>query len=229
MKSKISWILRTFQSRSPIPMLTLWKTLILCHLEYCSQLWSPSNVGNIQSLELLQKAFVNRISGMVGLSYWEQLIILKLYSLERRRERYQIIYTWRIIEGQVPNFDTTPIICTHNDRRGRSCVMPSVASAAPERIKSIRFASLPYKGPRLFNSLPKEIRNLTNCGLTTFKGVLDRFLSSLPDQPLIPSMVQHRTCDSNSIVDWINRRRRNRSPLRPIMGLDEDSYSVTAS
>ena len=84
-KSKISWVLRTFQSRHCLPMLTLWKTLIRCHLEYCSQLWSPNTIGATQSLELLQRAFVSRIDGMHGLSYWEQLCKLKLFSLERSR------------------------------------------------------------------------------------------------------------------------------------------------
>ena len=40
-KSKIAWVLRTFKSRDPQTMLTLWKSQILCHLDYCSQLWSP--------------------------------------------------------------------------------------------------------------------------------------------------------------------------------------------
>ena len=40
-KSKISWVLRTFKTRESLPMLTLWKTQIMCHLDYCSQLWSP--------------------------------------------------------------------------------------------------------------------------------------------------------------------------------------------
>ena len=162
-KSKIAWVLRTFQSRHRIPMLTIWKSLIMCHIEYCSQLWSPSAVGATQSLELLQKAFINRIDGISGLSYWDQLQELKLYSLERRRERYQIIYTWRIIEGQVPNFDYTPINVTHSDRRGRSCSLPRITPTAPARIKSIRFASLSHKGPHLLNSLPLRIHNLTHC------------------------------------------------------------------
>ena len=56
-KLKIAWVLRTFQSRDPLLMITLWKSLILCHLDYCSQLWSPTNAGNIQRLELIQKSF----------------------------------------------------------------------------------------------------------------------------------------------------------------------------
>ncbi|KAG1702082.1 Importin-5 [Nymphon striatum] len=34
---------------------------------------------------------------------WEQLKDLRLNSLQRRRERYLIIYTWRMLERQVPN------------------------------------------------------------------------------------------------------------------------------
>ena len=201
-KLKISWVLRTFKSREVTPMLTLWKTLILCHLDYCSQLWSPSKTGNIQALELLQKSFVNRIAGMANLSYWDQLSHLRLYSLERRRERYQIIYTWRIIEKQVPNIDSTPVITQWNPRRGRECRVPPISSSAPSSIKSIRFASLPIKGPRLFNVLPQRIRNLAGCSTDRFKGELDRYLASLPDEPLIPGLTQYRRCCSNSVIDW---------------------------
>ena len=218
-KDKISWVLRTFRCRDRLPMLTLWKSLILSHVEYCSQLWSPSSVGHTQSLELLQKSFVSRIYGMEELSYWEQLKTLNLYSLERRRERYQVIYTWKIMEGHVPNFDSTPIVVIENSRRGRSCLPPPLLSSAPERLKNIRFASLPHKGPRLFNSLPLDVRNLTGVTVDEFKSALDRHFKDIPDQPLIPNYTQYRQCDSNSIIDW-NRKlqydRRNSGAVTPL-------------
>ena len=37
------------------------------------------------------------------LEYSERLVSFKLYSLQRRRERYCIIYVWKIFEGLVPN------------------------------------------------------------------------------------------------------------------------------
>ena len=85
-KTKIGLVFRTFRTRECQPMLTLWKQLILCDLDYCSQLWSPSKTGDIQALELLQKSYLHCMNGMQGLDYWEQLKELKLYSLERRRE-----------------------------------------------------------------------------------------------------------------------------------------------
>ena len=54
-KTKIRWVLRTFRTREHHPMLALWKYLILCDLDYCSQLWNPNKTGDIQALELLQK------------------------------------------------------------------------------------------------------------------------------------------------------------------------------
>ena len=134
--------------------------------------------------------------------YWDQLTRLKLYSLEHRRERYQIIYTWRIIEGQVPNFDCTPIQSYKNPRPGRECRVPTISPSATCAIQTIRFSSLPVKGPRLFNVLPKHLRDMSGCSTERFKGELDRYLETIPDEPLIPGLTQYRRCDSNSVIDW---------------------------
>ena len=201
-KSKIAWVLCTFKTREPPPMLTLWKTQIMCHLDYCSQLWSPNKTGDIQSLELLQKGFLKKIKGMSHLPYWDQLTRLKLYSLERRQEHYQIIYTWRIIEGQVPNFNCTPIQSYKNPRCGRECRVPTISPSATCATQTIRFSSLPVKGPRLFNVLPKHLRYMSGCSTERFKGELDHYLEIIPDEPLIPGLTQYRRCDSNSVIDW---------------------------
>ena len=43
------------------------------------------------------------ISGMQNLSYHQRLNALRLYSLQRRRDRYIVIYMWKILENLVPN------------------------------------------------------------------------------------------------------------------------------
>ena len=50
-----AWILRSFKSRSPTLMLQLWKSMVITHLDYCSQLWNPHSVSAIQQLEELQR------------------------------------------------------------------------------------------------------------------------------------------------------------------------------
>ena len=92
------WVLRTFRTRQKLPMLMLWNSLIRSKLEYCCQLWCPSNTGDVQGIEQVQRSFIRKIAGVQHLSYWQQLKELSMYSLERRRERYSIIYIWKIME-----------------------------------------------------------------------------------------------------------------------------------
>ena len=99
----VGWGLRTFRSRGRHLMMVLLKSLVQPHLDYCSQLWSPSNQGQINKLEGVQKSLVNKIWDKVlgNMNYWEKLNYLRLYSQERRRERYQIIFIWKISQGLV--------------------------------------------------------------------------------------------------------------------------------
>lgn len=59
-------------------------------------------VKDIQDLEQVQRLFTRRLVGD-SINYWERLKHLRLYSLQRRRERYIAIYVWKILEGMVPN------------------------------------------------------------------------------------------------------------------------------
>ena len=74
-------------------MLTLLKSLVQPRLDYCSQQWSLSDQTSINQIEAVQRHLVNRIKDrrLTGLNYWEKFSELKLYSQERRRERYQLI------------------------------------------------------------------------------------------------------------------------------------------
>ena len=199
MKEMSGWILRTFKSRIPTIMLTLWKSLVLPHHDYCSQLWSPLNVKDSQRLEMVQRSFLKKIGGMYTLSYWEQLKKLGLYSLERRRERYRMFYVWKIIEGIVPNISQTNGITTQEHiRLGRLCHVPFVRRGP---YQGLRNASFSVKALQLFNALPRQVRDMRNCTKESFKTELDRYLKSIPDEPQIPGYVVYRRADTNSILD----------------------------
>ena len=75
-------------------MLTLLKSLVIPLIEYCCQLWNPWKPKDIQAIEAIQRTFTCKITEVQHLNYWERLHELKLYSLQRRRERYIIIYIW---------------------------------------------------------------------------------------------------------------------------------------
>ena len=62
------------------------------------------------------------------------------------------------------------------------------------------------RGAKLFNILPIEIRNISSDKVTTFKTVLDNFLSDVPDQPTIPGRA--RAAETNSLLHQIPQMRR---------------------
>ena len=73
-----------------------------------------------------------------------------------------------------------------SERRGRMCKIPSVSgNQCPSAVRNVREASLAVRGPKLFNILPKSIRNVTGVSVNTFKRKLDHFLSQIPDQPTV--------------------------------------------
>ena len=86
-------------------MLITRKSLVLPILDYCSQLWCPLKKGDIQLIEDVRKVFARKIPHK-GQDYWERLRTLRLYSLERRRERYRIIYIWKMLENLSPNLNS---------------------------------------------------------------------------------------------------------------------------
>ena len=185
-------------------MLQLWKSIVIPRLDYYSQLWNPHNVRAIQQLEDLQKAYIRHITGFNQMNYWDALKELGLYSLQRRRERYQIIYLWSILEAKVPNINSSsgsPLIRTQSEadsRNGRTIRVPMLKRSP---YSTLRSHSLPFHGAKLFNIMPRSLRNLTDISKATFKRELDRCLKKLLDQPLIRSYTQFRLANTNSILD----------------------------
>ena len=179
---KKCWILRTFSMRSKPVLLTL--SLVIPHLDYGSQLWSPFQVKSINALERVQRVFTKHIDGMHNLSYAERLKSLGIYSLQRRLDRYMAIYMWKILERKVPNF-SPPIQCHISDCRGRLCSSDVVLTS---HLGTLCHNSFRNRAATLFNCLPKLIRNIVYCANPImFKRALDNHLCSIEDSPMVPN------------------------------------------
>ena len=209
-KRTVGWILRVFSARDLKTMLTLFRALVLPVVEYCSQLWSPCTIGVIRQMEAIQRSFTCRIDGMRDVNYWERLRKLGLYSLERRRERYAIIYTWKVVNSLVPNIsEGEDRIRTHvHIRRGKLCLILRRSGRTLQSVQTMREHSLAVLGPRLYNELGPELREYGG-KLEGFKSRLDRFLSSVPDRPAMPKYVQ--SAAGNSLLDQLAQQRAERA------------------
>ena len=204
--TKISgYIFRTFISRDKFVMISLFKTLVLPIIEYGCILWHPHVQQEINVVEEVQRTFTRKIKGYSCYNYWERLKTLNIFSLERRRERYIILYTFKIIFNLVPNpgiewSDTTT-------RRGRLIAVPQVNPNQNRIGSTLRFNSYLFTCPRLFNCLPKDIRNFTQTGMSSIdllKTKLDNFLRTVPDEPRLAGYTGFSQSVSNSIVHQIN-------------------------
>ena len=200
------WILRVFKSRDQKVMLTLYKSIVLPKMEYCSVLWSPKSIGLVRLLEGVQRSFTHRISGMRDLSYWQRLSALRLYSLERRRDRYSIIYVWKVLNGLAPNLTDgrCSIQQMHNIRRGKLCIIPPFNRYTPRYLQTLKENSFAIHGPRLFNALPREIRDLEG-DIDCFKFELDKFLRGIPDKPALPHYAQ--SAAGNGLLEQLAQQR----------------------
>ena len=115
-----------------------------------------------------------------------------------------VIYVWSILEGIVPNFNENQkgsIQRKEHVRHGRKCVVPIIKRSA---YTSIINASFRVHGAKLFNAMPRCIRNLTGCTKDVLKTELDKVLLRIPDEPQIRRYTAYRRADSNSILDMIN-------------------------
>ena len=178
-RQKSGWIFRTFYCRRPAFLKQMFKSLVQPHIDYCSQLWMPLEGVNMDKIEKVLRDFSKRVPGLRDLGYWERLKTMGMNSEQRRLERYKIIYVWKAMEGLVPNcgLKWTNI----EERRGRVCEVPKLKGS--KEVQKCRKQSFQMSGPKLWNSLPKNVRNLKNCDIEHFKEVLDCFLSKVPDEP----------------------------------------------
>ena len=209
LRNMSGWILRTFETRESLGLLTTWKQLALPIHDYCSQLYNPYRKEDIQQLENIQWSFIRKIKNIKNKTYWEALKSTHLYSLQRRRERYIIIYLYKILEGITPNIaepgSSTEIRITGTpaDRKGRTLHEPAINTKSNAAIQNARYYSINILGPKIWNRLPKQLRDVTNQPTESFKHILDKYLQAIPDHPHLPQNMYECRALSNSLLHMI--------------------------
>lgn len=216
------WALRTFTTRHKDPMITIWNVQVRPILDYCSPLWSPcpNNYRNIDLLEGTQRAYTRNISGMEGLDYGQRLKVLHMYSVQRRHERYKIIYIYKIKEKLVQNISVSHgLQFSQRGRLGCVCRVPSYPLYHNKAVIA-RNNSFALTASSLWNSLPKHIRDISGVSVDAFKRRLDNTLKIYPDEPRCSSngcYTDMHGRSSNSITDLSRNRDLRRLLSVPAM------------
>ena len=78
---------------------TLYVSLVRPHLEHASEIWNPYLIGDIQTLEKVQRRATKLVPELRHLDYTSRLVALNLPSLLYRRRRMDMITVFRIVHG----------------------------------------------------------------------------------------------------------------------------------
>ena len=187
-------------------MATLWNTQVRPILDYCSPLWSPGpwNYRDIDQLENTQRTFTRHIKGLEELDYAQRLKALDLFSIQRRHERYKIIYAYKIKEGLTPNISQVyGLKFSNHGRHGCKCDIPAYP-LYNNRAGKARDNSFALTASNLWNALPIQIRNISGMKVENFKRHLDKALRLYPDLPRCSSLGRFKDKhgrNSNSLCD----------------------------
>ena len=106
--------------------------------------------------------------------------MLKIQSLQRRLERYVIIYTWKILNNITNNYIGLSFTDIENSSRtGVTATVPHFPRNFPTRVISLYEQSFAVEAPKPWNCFPKHVKGTST--LAAFKGSLRDFLNQIPD------------------------------------------------
>ena len=92
-------VFRTFTYIDQEMFLNLYKSIIRPHLEYATPVWSPLYEKDKIIIENVQRRATKLVTICKKLPYQERLRKLGLPTLEYRRERADMIQTYKILHG----------------------------------------------------------------------------------------------------------------------------------
>jgi hypothetical protein len=95
----LGMIRRNIKLKSKEIIVALYKALVRPRLEYCIQAWNPNLVKDIELLESVQRRATRMINGLKNDSYAIRLKKSGLTTLVDRRNRGDLIQTFKIIKG----------------------------------------------------------------------------------------------------------------------------------
>ena len=167
---------RSFKFRDMNIWPRLYKAIVRSKLEYCNTIWRPTTKRDREVLERVQKRAMSCIHGLEGLTYEEKLYRCKITNLEERRDRGDMLQTYKIIHKKddtgsyqhLEMVDTTR--CGSQTRQNsdpHNVKQPKAKTAYGQRRFAARIA-------KKWNDLPKEIKSAPS--VDSFKNKYDSYM-----------------------------------------------------
>ena len=163
---KVALIYSNFRCRNRQFLVNMFNTYVLPIVSYNSSVWSPFQIGDINSVERVLRTFTRRVPGLAQLPYPRRLKELNMCSLEETRIRTDLILTYRILKGHIDlNKDHFFEASLATRTRGHSMKLQKHHS----NLQTTRnfFSS---RVVDIWNSLPESV--VTSTSLSVFKGRL---------------------------------------------------------
>ena len=98
---RLGVLFRGFVSKNESLLTMAYKVYIRPLLEYCSEIWSPFLLKDIDAIESVQRYFTRRINRIKALTYKERLFILNIESLEVRRIKRDLVMCYKIVNNLI--------------------------------------------------------------------------------------------------------------------------------
>ena len=167
----LGMIKRTITNKRKDIIVKLYKGLVRPKLEYCIQAWRPYLKKDIDKLERVQARATRLINECNKRNYEDRLKIAGLVTLEERRNRGDLIETFKIIKGFSKVDYTKWFTLSHNNRtRGHRYKLNK-----PKSRLEIRRNFFSLRVINEWNKLPNDVVEATSINM--FKNRYDRYKS----------------------------------------------------
>src|SRR6478609_5550493 len=127
---------------------------------YCSSTWSPHLLGDIQTIESIQRLFTRKLTGLEKITYPERLKILNLPSLELRKLRTDLLMCFKILNGYVAG-DLSNYGLSYSNTGTRGHAQKLFVELSKLDVTGNYFGNRIVKP---WNSLPAEVINSSSVG-----------------------------------------------------------------
>jgi ribonuclease P/MRP protein subunit RPP40 len=175
-------LLRAITYRDRHTFIRLYQQYVRSHLECSVQAWCPWLQQDIELLENVQRRAVRTVSGLSG-SYEEKLKQLKMYSLQDRRTRGDMIETYKIV-NRIEDVEPSTffsIASDHHNHATRQAVTisddgytttPANGLLRGQSRSELRANFFTHRVISNWNSLPSTIKN--SLSVNEFKNKYDK-------------------------------------------------------